>query len=39
MDGEDGWDIDSLTPTCGRHILSPRQIAKMSNSSQQEMTG
>jgi hypothetical protein len=32
-------DIDSLTRTCGRHILSPSEIAKMSNSSQQEMTG
>jgi hypothetical protein len=37
--GEEGWDIDSLTRTCGRHILSSSEIAKMSNSSQQEMTG
>jgi hypothetical protein len=36
--GEDGWDIDFLTRTCGRHILSCREIAKMSNSSQQETT-
>jgi len=31
MGGEDGWDIDSLTRTCGRHILSPSEITKMSN--------
>jgi hypothetical protein len=38
LGGEDGWDIDCLTATRGKTMLSPREIEKMSNS-QQEMSG
>ncbi len=31
MSGEEGWDIDSLTPTRGKPMLSPSEIAKVGN--------
>jgi hypothetical protein len=38
-DGEEARDIDSLTPTRGKPMLSPSEIAKVGNPPQQETTG